>query len=628
MATPDAVRRHYAYQQRIAAATITAARSTWRQVSIDDLDGSWLTAGRRLFTLTSTAQQAAAIDGAAYVPLALDEIGIDAPPVGRVRVDPLVGVASDGRPLDSLLRGSLIRTKELVGAGASSTEAMAGGLISLERILQTQLADAGRAAASVAIAARPRVGYVRMLQTPSCSRCAVLAGKWFRYNQGFQRHPRCFPAGVTVSGPATQAATRRWYKGELVIIRTATGEELPVTGNHPVLTDRGWVPANLLNEGDHVVRSTRGEGAIPLVVPHEQQMPSRIEDLWRPDRMVTLRQVPTAPEDFHGDGGHGDVDVVLADGLLRDWFQSANAKLPEEEQFTGRIAGSADFAGLSAADEPVDRLLHATHGFMCGGSLRSTFARGHRLSPDLPRRRPVTDLDYALQALADSLPGYAKASAECILALSCLVRRRDLLDGQWEIAPRWDAPPAPFTVESRGAYASRGEDLRLRLTGQVTSDRIVELRRVEWSGHVYNLTSVEGWYSANGLIVSNCDCRHIPATEDVAGDLTTDPRKAIEQGQVTGLSRADTRAIIDDHADVGQVINSRRGMTSAGTTLEGTTRRGFAGKRLQAAGDSFTGERTGRYRRATQRLRPEAIYQQAATREEAQALLRAHGYLI
>ena len=55
----------------------------------------------------------------------------------------------------------------------------------------TEIADAGRGAAGVQIAARPRVGYVRMLNPPSCSRCVILAGRFYRWNQGFLRHPRC-----------------------------------------------------------------------------------------------------------------------------------------------------------------------------------------------------------------------------------------------------------------------------------------------------------------------------------------------------------------------------------------------------------------------------------------------------
>src|SRR5690348_18342012 len=30
-----------------------------------------------------------------------------------------------------------------------------------------------------------------LLNPPSCQRCAILAGRWYRWSQGFLRHPRC-----------------------------------------------------------------------------------------------------------------------------------------------------------------------------------------------------------------------------------------------------------------------------------------------------------------------------------------------------------------------------------------------------------------------------------------------------
>lgn len=35
------------------------------------------------------------------------------------------------------------------------------------------------------------VGYVRMLNPPSCDRCIVLAGRFYRWSAGFERHPMC-----------------------------------------------------------------------------------------------------------------------------------------------------------------------------------------------------------------------------------------------------------------------------------------------------------------------------------------------------------------------------------------------------------------------------------------------------
>ena len=69
--------------------------------------------------------------------------------------------------------------------------ALAAGGKWLDMAIHTQIADASRGAAGVAIAARPGIGFVRMVNPPSCSRCAVLAGKFFKWNAGFKRHPRC-----------------------------------------------------------------------------------------------------------------------------------------------------------------------------------------------------------------------------------------------------------------------------------------------------------------------------------------------------------------------------------------------------------------------------------------------------
>lgn len=36
-----------------------------------------------------------------------------------------------------------------------------------------------------------RIGWVRMLTPPSCDRCVILAGRWYRWSEGFERHPMC-----------------------------------------------------------------------------------------------------------------------------------------------------------------------------------------------------------------------------------------------------------------------------------------------------------------------------------------------------------------------------------------------------------------------------------------------------
>lgn len=639
MTLADVARRHYLIQQALTRQTVQASDRIWAEVDRNNLTESYMDdrIGERLFVLTSIGQQAVASEADGYVSAALDAQSIDVDPDGLVNPRAFAGVASDGRNLESLLYEPVIATKAAIGAGASPTVAMRTGLAALTRIVMTQMQDAGRVPVGVAITARPRVGYVRMLVPPSCSRCVVLAGRRYRFNAGFDRHPGCFPAGTVVSGPAPSATTRRWYQGELVIITTASGKQLPATANHPVLTDRGWVPANLLQEGDHVVSGTSSEGAAPLVVPDVHQVPSRIEDVVVPSG-VTLLGMPTTAEDFHGDGGHGDVDVVFAHRLL---WHGDHARLGQPVGERLLAVGAERSRGFTTEGHPARLLVWAdsTSGGVMGGSgLASSLGRGHLCGAGAAGLGSAPHLHAGFgETLADGGAADPVAVAEAQLALATLVRRHDLIDRQGEVAPRWDAPAVPFSMESRGAYTSRGEELRLRLTGQVTSDRIVEVRRVEWSGHVFNLTSVEGWYSANGIIVSNCDCVHVPSPETIGpGDMTTDSRAYFDSLDREAQNKIFTNAgaeSIRDGADIGQVVNARRGMNAAGTlTTEGTTRRGFAGKRLGAdkrRGGSRFGTETEPRARSSVRVMPERIYQAAGNdRAMAIRLLTEHGFIV
>lgn len=79
-----------------------------------------------------------------------------------------------------------------------------------ERLVASLVQDAGRAAQVVDTISRPDVWHVRHLNLPSCSRCAVLAGRVYRYSDGFQRHPNC----DCVMIPTTVAAPNLTYDPE------------------------------------------------------------------------------------------------------------------------------------------------------------------------------------------------------------------------------------------------------------------------------------------------------------------------------------------------------------------------------------------------------------------------------
>lgn len=60
----------------------------------------------------------------------------------------------------------------------------------VRRFAESLLQDAARAAESARLAVS-RTGYVRHVNPPCCGRCAVLAGRVYRWSDGFERHPNC-----------------------------------------------------------------------------------------------------------------------------------------------------------------------------------------------------------------------------------------------------------------------------------------------------------------------------------------------------------------------------------------------------------------------------------------------------
>lgn len=197
--------------------------------------------GERVYALLAIAQRIAASDSERYARRVLDAIGLDLGEVPEIVYDRFAGIASDNRDLDSLLAGAVIRVRQRQRAGHSDAEALKAGAAYLEMVVRTQIADASRAAdATLLIVAddvrkvpRPRrarsgarppapdrvppavapperrgekvtLGWIRVLDPPSCGRCAILAGRFYRWSDGFLRHPACDCKHMPVSVAASR----------------------------------------------------------------------------------------------------------------------------------------------------------------------------------------------------------------------------------------------------------------------------------------------------------------------------------------------------------------------------------------------------------------------------------------
>ncbi|MDD7930078.1 hypothetical protein [Microbacterium thalli] len=203
---PATASEQYRLQQGIATTTTAAVGKIWRGLG-DDFDAAYERIGPQLLNVVEKGRAAAVAQAIPYTGAVLRETGQRADPVGELSAAAFLSAAPDGRDMESLYAQSVVRAKTAVAGGATSGEALAQAARWLTMVTLTTLADTRRMVYGADIIQRPAItGYTRMLNPPSCDRCIVLAGRWYRWNEGFQRHPRCdcqhIPAVENVGGDA------------------------------------------------------------------------------------------------------------------------------------------------------------------------------------------------------------------------------------------------------------------------------------------------------------------------------------------------------------------------------------------------------------------------------------------
>lgn len=366
-------------------------------------------------------------------------------------------------------------------------------------------------------------------------------------------HVNCFPAGTVVCGSAVRESSSRWYSGEIVEIRTVNGHFLTVTPNHPMLTPEGWVAAGLLHEGSYVISSRRPERVGPTIDPYDHQVPALIEEVAKSlggSLPVASRRVPVSAEDFHGDGEGSEVCIIRSHGPLRQEvdtpFLQPALKLSLQRGGMGLPFLTSGRAHASLLQGPDATL----NGRMGGLGVPRVFFRAPRCHHQDVRLR-VAPKRYAggFEASADHdtidgvfggkrahrlagliLRGYffdRKPTTGATLGGTQGMTESGLLDRRSE-QPSLNEGLA----QTQLPYVELLGSVLAAVAGEVSSDRVLKIRRRRFSGHVYNLQTATGWYVANGIIAHNCRRVLAYISRDESGVKATferPPEKLIEE---------------------------------------------------------------------------------------------------
>jgi SPP1 gp7 family putative phage head morphogenesis protein len=285
----------------------------------------------------------------------------------------------------------------------------------------------------------------------------------------------CFPGDMCVySESPIEGATKRWYEGELIEIKTTTGVIVAGTPNHPILTEQGWLPLNLVAKGCNVVCCAIAE-PITASNPYPYNRPTAFGKAFSLTDIVgtvSKQRARGVNPQFHGDGFNSDVDIIFLKSKLDNRVKPALPKHLSQDQLSLAELREGDLLGDSTFGHFPSSSLSPSDGTMSGGSESAAFFGGGVRHSD----------KHSLATIA--------------------------------------ATDVMFLQDAANNRSANIEGLCKSLFGsssEISFDNVIAVNVRKFSGHVYNLQTSNSVYITNaivpqkvqkfkGAVAHNCRC--------------------------------------------------------------------------------------------------------------------------
>lgn len=261
-------------------------------------------------------------------------------------------------------------------------------------------------------------------------------------------------------------AQKSFYSGNVIAIKTRMGKRLTITPNHHIVTEKGFVRAKDINVGDNLFCHTENIHFNRRMFGFGNNKYNKItfaDEIFQTFASIfRTKRFPIRHLDFDGDGRfmNGNVDVIDANiKLLRNivsFFKNI-----KYFRFKKTYTETFLIKRFSSLNLSFDRMFFKPRSFM--GFLNLAFSLcGIHFRPFQPLRFGITsDMD----SLFTKMP-YQRNT--------------------------WNSAIITKLLHAHSAF--------------VHLDEVIEVRNVEFSGHVYDFTSLTNTNIANNIYTANCRC--------------------------------------------------------------------------------------------------------------------------
>lgn len=290
----------------------------------------------------------------------------------------------------------------------------------------------------------------------------------------------------------------------------AEGVVFSVTPNHPILTNRGWIPAGEIEVGDYLIQMIRDT---PMGVDEDidQSMPTFDE--------VFLALSPSAEKrlgvefDLYGRAPDGDVDHVRPDWILPSNlmaerlnscgnFALSDANCRIVETVCGGRGNHILGPGASGVGNEGDFLVPGEFGKpgdVCRASISPFNAGPGKDGRDHKATDPV-------------LPGKSEFAGPGEVSVGDLALRkvRDFVVSARNVSRDFDPSRPEVLAERCGVNSSDFGDFIERLPAGYKACRVVDNSIRSFSGHVFTMQTFNGWYGVTTAVIISKNCRCYP----------------------------------------------------------------------------------------------------------------------
>jgi len=307
---------------------------------------------------------------------------------------------------------------------------------------------------------------------------------------------------------------RHFYSGDIINIILSGGHVFQCTPNHPILTLRGWLPANEIKESDYLIGDNfNNDFAVSNKVTRDKVT---FKDTFNSLHITfNAKRLLSSDFNFHGYIPVTDVDAISPNNILPHWIESMSEK--QIEKFVLALSDIITNDFIPSFNSKVFKPGFPSHfgkffSFV-GGKFRHSDFSSLAAIPNQDAEL-FNDIQYGTSTNIVPLGNTKNAFTFFITCDDVSFIRVYIVDFPSDRNFVPDEFIKSLREPSRAATMFSCE-FPNRFSSFKNLFRVSQKIKSVFSGHVYTMQSYNGWYSVSSanIISKNCKCIMLPVIE-------------------------------------------------------------------------------------------------------------------